>query len=488
MPIVQTSPVVRYIRKMAAAPGVDLSDSELLSRFAAASDQAAFAHLMERHGPMIWRVCRRILQHTDDAEDAFQATFIVLLRKARFIRTPDLLGNWLYGVASRTALRARTQRRARERRRDPALHAIAQVAEDRLLGRELREILDEEINRLPMKLRLPFVLCYLEGRTNEEAARSLRCPKGTVLSRLSRARERLRRRLLRRGVSVSGAVLAACLSAETARAVSRSTASALTQQTLALLSAGDGTTSVRSAHAIQLAEGVIKTMFLSKLKFAGLTAAVVVGVASAGLALRSTSAASAETIAVATAGNIIEAEARHPEGWGGGSNQPGEYEIAVDEKTVHGGKASASIKSMVGDPKGFGTLTQMFKADDYRGKRLRLAGYLKAEGIEGGAGLWVRIDGKDKTLAFDNMQKRQVKGTTDWTKCQVVLDVKPDSRYITFGALLSGKGRVWIDDLQFDVVGMDVPTTNMLDNEIPIPATEIRARDKPVNLDFEGAK
>src|SRR5262249_17501866 len=148
-------------------------------------DEAAFTALVNRHGPMVLGVCRRVLRPAHDADDAFQATLLVLLRKARPLRRPELLGNWLYGVAHRTALKARTlaaKRRARER---PVVDHLAGAPSPTAAWGDVRPVLDEEVSRLPAKYRAPVVLCYLEGKTNEEAARLLGCPTGTVFSRLA---------------------------------------------------------------------------------------------------------------------------------------------------------------------------------------------------------------------------------------------------------------------------------------------------------------
>src|SRR5205085_417873 len=159
--------------------------------------------LVDRHGPMVLSVCRRVLGNAHDAEDAFQAAFLVLVRRARKILRRESVGSWLHGVAYRTALKARTaalRRLVKEKQT-----AAGQAVDDRsdIVWRELRPILDEEIDRLPEKYRLPLVLCYLEGKTNAEVARQLRWPKGTVATRLARAREQLRRRLTRRGAVLS---------------------------------------------------------------------------------------------------------------------------------------------------------------------------------------------------------------------------------------------------------------------------------------------
>jgi RNA polymerase sigma factor (sigma-70 family) len=173
-----------------------LTDGELLERFAQRHEEAAFAALLRRHGPMVLSVCRRVLRSTHDAEDAFQVTFLVMVEKAHRLRRPELLGNWLYGVAYRTALHAR-QRAARrsEREREAAAMSSDAANDPEIESRELRRVLDEELHRLPQKYRAPLVLCYLEGKTNEEAARLLGWPSGSMSYRLARGRELLRGRL-----------------------------------------------------------------------------------------------------------------------------------------------------------------------------------------------------------------------------------------------------------------------------------------------------
>jgi RNA polymerase sigma factor (sigma-70 family) len=195
---------------------MEQTDRQLLERFVAQADEEAFAQLVHRHGPMVLGVCRHILRREDDAEDVFQATFLVLSRKAGSIRAAEALPNWLYGVARRLATRSKfaiVRRQAREVAFvEPKAPAPDPAFED------LAPVLHEEIGRLPDKYRMPFVLCYLDGKTNEEAARELGCPSGTVFSRLSRARERLRDRLRRRGLVLTPALLLATLATLTQQA------------------------------------------------------------------------------------------------------------------------------------------------------------------------------------------------------------------------------------------------------------------------------
>jgi RNA polymerase sigma factor (sigma-70 family) len=180
-----------------------LTDGQLLYRFAARGDQASFAVLVQRHGPMVLGVCRRVLQHDQDTEDAFQATFVILARKASNISKHNSVASWLYKVAYRVALRARA---AKARRRNQEQQTPPRVVEHDfgdIIQNELRQLLDEEVQRLPEKYRAPILLCYLQGQTNEEAATLLDCPTGTIKIRLLRGREMLRKRLVRRGLGLA---------------------------------------------------------------------------------------------------------------------------------------------------------------------------------------------------------------------------------------------------------------------------------------------
>jgi len=180
-----------------------VTDAHLLERFLKEHDQAAFELLMWRHGPMVFGVCRRVLQHTQDAEDAFQATFLMLARKADSIGKRESVSGWLYRVAYRIALRARTKSARRGRAERPLdelpIDRKSVDPADVTAWRELRRLLDAELSQVPEKYRTAFILCHLEGKTCEEAAEHLGCPRGTVQSRVGRARERLRARLAQRG-------------------------------------------------------------------------------------------------------------------------------------------------------------------------------------------------------------------------------------------------------------------------------------------------
>jgi RNA polymerase sigma factor (sigma-70 family) len=255
--------LVSYLRRTRPSSSGEQEDDRLLAGFVA-GNQSAFTDLVVRYAPLVWGVCRRVLPRPQDAEDAFQAVFLVLARKAPSLCGSGGLGPWLHRVASRTAVKARA-RVARLASRETRAEAEPPAAPSPdLLAREARVVLDEEVSRLPDKYRLPVVLCYLEGLTNEEAARRLACPHGTVLSRLSRAREQLRGALTRRGFALPAALLAGLLGEASARAAPAGTLEKL-------LKAGPlFRTGTLSASASTLAEGVLTSMLLSRLKIVGL--------------------------------------------------------------------------------------------------------------------------------------------------------------------------------------------------------------------------
>ncbi len=179
-----------------------MTDGQLLDRFVARHDDGAFHHLVARHSPKVVHRCRQVLRDGHDAEDALQATFLVLLRKAASIQKPELLGHWLCGVAYRIAVRLRNRSARRRQREEPLVAMLVVPHSPGGTGHELRLAIDEELSRLPEKYRLPIVLCYWKGHTHEETADRLGWPVGTVKTRLVRAREILRRRLYRRGLSL----------------------------------------------------------------------------------------------------------------------------------------------------------------------------------------------------------------------------------------------------------------------------------------------
>ncbi len=264
-----------------APDGGDLTDGQLLEVFLGRRDGAAFEALLRRHGAMVLSVCRRILRNAHDAEDAFQATFVVLIRKAPEFADRASVANWLYGVAYHTALKARAAA-AKRRAKESQVSAMTRPeARGPGSGPDIRPLIDQELYRLPARFREPVVLCDLEGKTRKEAAEKLGCPEGTVASRLARAHAILARRLARYGLALSTGSFAAVMTEEAASAGVPASLMKPTVQAALVLVAGEAVPAgLLSAPALGLAETVVRGMFLAKLRTAAtatLAAAVVLG-------------------------------------------------------------------------------------------------------------------------------------------------------------------------------------------------------------------
>jgi RNA polymerase sigma factor (sigma-70 family) len=263
MAIPQSDSILHHLRQIVLhCDGARQTDGQLLRSFVQQGDEGAFAALVRRHGPMVRGVCRRVLRNSHDADDAFQATFLVLVRKASALASREVVGDWLHGVAYRTSLKARAaEARRRVRMRQAPRRPAALEVEDQA---QWRALLDQEVSRLPEKYRLAVVLCDLQGRTRKEAAQQLGWPEGTVSGRLSRGRALLARRLTRQGLTLDGGVGALALTCKTALALP----SALVHSTCRSAKAvrvGLPPVSVPPSVAA-LTEGVVTAMFFSRLK------------------------------------------------------------------------------------------------------------------------------------------------------------------------------------------------------------------------------
>lgn len=262
----QMSAFIQHLRRMVLRDGAGLTDGQLLEDFVSRRQEAAVAALVRRHGPMVWGVCGRVLRNHHNAEDAFQATFLVLLRKAASVVPREMVANWLYGVAFQTALKARAtlaKRRVRER---PTTE-MPEPARERDLWHDLQSLLDRELSRLPGKYRVPIVPCDLEGKTRKESARQLGCPEGTVAARVARGRVMLAKRLARHGLGVTAAALATTLT-ENASAFVPNSLLAAAINVASVLAVGNATAGVVSAKVVALMEGALKSMLLTKLRTA----------------------------------------------------------------------------------------------------------------------------------------------------------------------------------------------------------------------------
>jgi RNA polymerase sigma factor (sigma-70 family) len=278
----QSESVLQGLCKRAEAHD-QLTDAQLLSRFVAERNESVFAALLRRHGNLVYGVCRNVLRHEQDAEDAFQATFLVLVRLAGSIRSEKALSSWLYRVAYRVATRARRAAARRRQQEERAARPPDAPPSCELAWRDLQAILDEELNRLPEKYRAPFVLCCLVGHSKSEAAAELGWKEGTVSSRLAQARELLRARLARRGVTLSAILSGLALARGSASATVPSALLANTQKTALAFATGEVLPAALAP--VHLARSVLRGMSLTRWKVATavLVLAGLVGAAAVGL-------------------------------------------------------------------------------------------------------------------------------------------------------------------------------------------------------------
>ena len=296
MATVPIDTVVRHLRRAVSRQGAaGRTDGQLLASFIEQKDEAAFEALVQRHGPMVWGVCRRVVGHHQDAEDAFQATFLILARKASAVRPRARVANWLHGVALRTALKAKAvtaKRRQREKQ-------VTEMPEPEAVRQEpwldTQPLLDQELNGLPANYRLPILLCDLDGKTIKEAAQQLGWPQGTLAGRLARGRKLLAKRLTNRGVALSAGSLAAVLSENVASAGVPVALVNSTVQTAARVAAGQAMVAgLVPAKVVALMEGVLTGMMLTKLSKAA-AGLVVLGVVAFGGGLLTHGAAGQQT-------------------------------------------------------------------------------------------------------------------------------------------------------------------------------------------------
>jgi RNA polymerase sigma factor (sigma-70 family) len=258
--------MIRHLRRAAIQrDAAALTDGELLEQYLAGRDETAFEVLLRRHGAMVLGVCRRILRNEADAEDAFQATFLVFVRKASSIRSRGTVSNWLYGVAYNTALKAKAMNykrhtKEREAARVPTDKSVTEIWQD------LQTLLDGELSRLPDKYRIPIVLCELEGKTIKEAARHLRWPQGTVATRLARGRAQLAKMMTKRGLTIASGIMAAAVSQGASSLSIRTPLMVSTVQAATAVTAGQAAAGVISTKVAALSDLVVKTMLVTRLK------------------------------------------------------------------------------------------------------------------------------------------------------------------------------------------------------------------------------
>ena len=277
--------IIHNLCRVAHRDGAGMTDGQLLNAFVRQRDADALAALVHRHGPMVWGVCRRLLRSHQDAEDAFQATFLVLVHKAAAVRDKEAVANWLWGVAHQTAVRMRATMAKRHGREQPMTDVAEPAAKEDDPGDDILPLLDRELSRLPDKYRVLIVLCDLEGKTRKEVALRLGCPEGTVAGRLARARTMLANRLRKHGLAMTSAALAETLSQELASACVPASLVISTTKAVTLTASGQAMAGLISSEVAALTQGVLKTMLLTKLKVATMAAFAMLGVAGLGAGL-----------------------------------------------------------------------------------------------------------------------------------------------------------------------------------------------------------
>jgi RNA polymerase sigma factor (sigma-70 family) len=384
--------VLRHIRQwVGVQPRASLTDSQLLEEYVCRRDEAAFTALVERHAQLVFGVCRRMLSRKEDAEDAFQATFLVFARRASSIRRRQSLPAWLHGVARRVALKARLQA---ARRRDAAQRAMDETepmtgpdTAEQAAQREASRVVDEELQHLPEKFRLPIILCYFEGRTYEEAAQELGLPSGSMGKRLSQAQERLRERLLRRGVTLSATCLGMLL-ASSAQAVPPMLTGAAIKAAL-LFAAGNSAAAAISERVVVLAQGVLHAMWIGRVKNLAMACGVMVLLLGGGGALMMGSLTAGPKHPQAEQAGAIDAEPAPAKKWQQrwAKSWKGEMiaclAMTPDGKTVAIGKYDGAVTLIeAATGKEIGTLgkkDEVPKRDGFPG-----AGFPAAPGVGGG--------------------------------------------------------------------------------------------------------
>jgi RNA polymerase sigma factor (sigma-70 family) len=348
-----------FARRPSAEALADQSDAQLVERALGGRDKAAFRTIVHRHGAMVFRVCWRVLQHDQDAEDCFQATFLVLARALGGLRKRASLASWLHGVAHRVAQKARVGIAVRRRHESQARVPQPVLAPDVTWG-ELRVVLDAELGRLPEKWRLPLILCYLEGWTQNEAARQLGWSKNTLRNRLDEARTALGRRLTRRGIVMPAALSAVLLSDCIASASTPARLAGPMAEAASLVAAGQATTpGVIPAKVAALTEGVITAMFFEKLKLtaAVLLAMVLVTAAGVFLALRPAQAQPTQ---------IGKASLKADPASGGAQEKKEKAPATAEELATVGGKVIYN-----GKPLTDGVITFHCKDDQFVGGKIK---------------------------------------------------------------------------------------------------------------------
>jgi RNA polymerase sigma-70 factor (ECF subfamily) len=460
-----------HLRGALAGDGAGRTDAQLLGSFIEQRDDAAFAALVKRHGPMVWGVCRRLLP-PHDAEDAFQATFLVLVCKAMSVVPRERVSNWLYGVARQTALYARRTAVRRNRREKQVANLPERgVAEDDL-WRDLPPLFDEELSRLPDKFRTVIVLCDLEGKTRKEAARQLGLRDGSVASRLARARAKLAKQLTRRGVELSGGSLAALLTLNQASPAMPYPVAQCTIKAAATLTAGQTAgMAVIPSRVAALMKGVLKLMLLSKIKAVSPLLLVVLACVGGGLVAVLPLAAEPPPAAGKNdksenkgpasrqgpeARNILrnsgfEEGDKSPDHWSQGAEIDG-VEYIWDRKIGRKGTSSLCLRKTANR---YFPIAQWYQVVDRTGNQsaLKVAAQVKAEGVTKAILDVVFLDGDGEMIGHKWAAYIGAKGANDkpvshdWKEYSGQVEIPAKAKKLLVGLQIYGPGKVWFDEV-----------------------------------------
>jgi len=483
-------------------------DGKLLRQFAETHDEACFEQIVQRHIGFVYAVSLRRLRDSHSAQDATQAVFIALARKAAAVaRAPSVIG-WLHRSTcyeTHNLMRAQANRIARETEA-LCLGTISSQAASETTA--IEAVLDEVLHQLSSNDREAILARYFSGQSYVQIGTTLRLSENAARMRVDRALSKLRDHLQRRGITSTAAALAAALPACASTPVPAGMVMTVSSGSVAGAVAAIGATSLWT--------------FMSTAKIAA-SVAVIVAIASTALQyhhahqLEATLSSVQEERATATkqigaleqqindlkervlqqsssaqvvpASGVVSTQPKPvpgitpkaPKGWFKNGSANNFYEVGVDETQPWGGMPSAYAKSTGPVDGQFGGMMQTISGETYKNQRVQLSGWIKTEEADDGGGhLWLRVDGpeKGKSLKFDNMDGRAPKGTTDWQEYSVVLDVPSEATTLNYGFFVQGSGKIWVNGMTISPVGPEVPTTNMPPRSPPsLPKT-------PVNLGF----
>jgi len=490
-------------------------DGDLLRQFAETQDEPCFAVLVQRHIGFVYAVCLRRLRNPHAAQDATQAVFVVLARKAGAVaRGPSVIG-WLHRSAcyeTKNIMRAQANRLARETEAQRLGTTTPATRQDL---QAIEAVLDDALSELPSGDRETILARYFSGFSYAEIGTTLRLSENAARMRVERALAKLRNQLARRGVTSMAVALSEALPAYASASVPSGFVVCVTKASVLGMAGGTGAAAIsgfmstaKVVIGVALAAAIGGSLYefhhISDLD-ASLAVARAQSAASSKqlqaiqreISALKQQAAGAERAMSAPTGTATTARSaqatpvpgvtpKPPNGWFKNGSANDLYEVGVDENNTWGGMASAYAKSTGAADGKFGGMMQTISADAYQDQRVRLSGWVKTEDAnDGGGHLWLRVDGQqpNQMLGFDNMDGRAPTGTTDWQDYSIVLDVPAGATSLNYGFFVQGKGQMWVNGVTITPVGTDVPATNLLNKQPPLPTT-------PVNLGFTppGAK